>query len=177
MWYLSKWTYYADWVMIPIIGLSLLISDNYYHGGLSYMASALFMLGIVIWTFVEYAAHRWLLHHTFRREHWIHHIRPETYYGVPPWQSFILFILVAGGCLGALGIDLGAGLFGGICTGYLIYLWAHDRIHHRRGTFHVGTYWDQRRRDHDVHHARGVEANFGVATHLWDVVFGTYKRA
>lgn len=175
MWNISKASYYADWVTIPFLGCVALISDVSYRGGLPFITMLMFALGFALWSFVEYAAHRWIFHRAYRKEHWIHHIRPKAYVGVPAWQTGLLFLMALGGTTGGFGIDIGAGLFSGFCASYFLYIWAHDKFHH--GATVPGSYWDRRRRSHDIHHARGIEANFGVVSPVWDVLLGTYRTA
>jgi sterol desaturase/sphingolipid hydroxylase (fatty acid hydroxylase superfamily) len=170
---LTRASYYVDWVTIPFLGLGTLIADVLYHG-LTVLALAMLVFGLVLWTFAEYATHRWLFHRVFRREHWIHHIRPSSYDGVPAWQSNLIALLVLGGCIGSFGLDAGAGLFAGIAAGYVLYIWAHDRFHHFPHTFR-SVYWQGQERNHEMHHKRGIEANFGVVTPAWDMLLGTFQ--
>lgn len=173
MWTISKASYYGDWLTIPILCLIALASDIAYHG-VTFAAVAAFFVGVFIWSFVEYVMHRWVFHRLYRREHWIHHIRPGAYVGVPAWQTTIIFTLVLGGCLGSLGANVGAGLFLGIASGYLLYIWAHDRFHNG-ALFTPGSYWDDRACCHQAHHDREhFEMNFGVVTPAWDMLLGTY---
>lgn len=173
MWNLSKSSYYADFFTIPFLGCVALISDVSYRGGLPYVTALAMILGFLVWTFIEYATHRWLFHRVYRREHWVHHIRPAAYVGVPAYQTGLGALCGMGGLMGSLGIDAGAGAFCGLAFGYVLYIWAHDRFHHRSTV--PGTYWDRRRIAHTVHHARGIEANFGVVTPAWDMLLGTFK--
>lgn len=169
---LSPASYYADWVTIPFLVCSLLITDHLYHG-LTAATALMFVLGFILWTFAEYGTHRWLFHRVFRREHWLHHIRPNAYVGVPSWQTSLVAIAVLGGCLG-FGLDLGTGLFTGLAVGYLVYFWAHDKFHH--GVAKPG-YWARRQASHAMHHKHGIEANFGVVTPVWDMLLGTYRAS
>ncbi len=174
MWNISRASYYADWFTIPMLGFTALFTDVSYHG-ITPWAMLMFVFGAFLWTFIENAMHRWTFHRLYRKEHWIHHIRPGAYIGVPGWQTAGLFVLVLGGCWGSLGLDLGGGLFCGIASGYFLYIWAHDLFHH--GRIKPGTYWARREAAHRVHHESGKEVNFGVVTPLWDMVLGTYQPA
>lgn len=173
MWNLSRLAYYADFVTIPFLAIVALISDVWYHGVTVAMLGFL-VLGFLLWTFMEYAIHRWLFHHVFRREHWFHHTHPAAYSTLPAsWQTGLVALAALSGCLGEFGLDIGAGLFAGIAAGYILYLWAHDRFHH--GPIPLpDTYWFNRMCAHDIHHSRGIEANFAVVSPFWDVIFKTY---
>lgn len=166
MWNISRASFYADWVSIPALLLLALFAMT-----ISLPALAAVAAGAFIWTFAEYALHRWAFHRLYRKEHWLHHIRPGAYIGVPGWQTGGLFTVILGGCWGSLGVDIGGGLFCGIAGGYFLYIWAHDRFHH--GKTKPGTYWARREADHAGHHAHGKEVNFGVVTPLWDVLLKT----
>jgi sterol desaturase/sphingolipid hydroxylase (fatty acid hydroxylase superfamily) len=158
----SRTTYYADFVLGP-----LLVAVALWFGGLQPWA---WVLGLCLWTYAEYWIHRRLLHRTYRREHWRHHLRPEAFDDTVPAlasagiQWFLLLTAWAAG-------PFGLGVFAGIEAGYLAYIATHDRIHHgpRRSR------WVRARAAvHDMHHA-GVEANFGVVTNIVDRLHGTYR--
>lgn len=170
MWNISRVSYYADWVTIPILIYTALITDVSYHG-LTYIAVLMGVLGFILWTFVEYALHRWVFHRAYRKQHWIHHIRPAAFVGVPGWQTSLMLLLALGACWGSFGLDAGGGLFTGLAAGYGLYIWAHDLFHH--GRVWPGGYWARREEDHKGHHAHGKEVNFGVVTPLWDVLLKT----
>lgn len=171
MWNISRASYYADFITIPILGCVAAVTDVLYHGCPSLTAGLMFGLGVLLWTLAEYVLHRKVFHRMYRREHWIHHIRPAAFIGVPAWQSSGAFLMILGACWGSLGLDLGAGLFCGFAAGYWTYIWAHDQFHH--GRLKPGTYWHRRYLAHKEHHDSGKEVNFGVVTGLWDVLLDT----
>lgn len=178
-WRLSATSYYADWVTVPILGISALTADVWYHGVTRFTLLG-FLLGALIMSFIEYGTHRWAFHNPnlYRREHFLHHIRPADYIGVPGWHTVFYFVLALGGCVGSFGLDFGAGLFAGLCAAYLTYIISHDRFHHGSlGTEESGGYWHRQARRHFLHHEKGVEANFGVSSPLWDILLGTYQPA
>lgn len=166
-------SYYADFVTIPIVGILALVADVSYHG-LTFALILAAVVGFLAWSFVEYAMHRWLFHRTFRRDHWLHHFRPAAYVGVPSWQTTLGAAFLAVQLIGALDFDLGTGAFLGLAAGYLLYIFAHDRFHHGRLGLRPG-YWHERRIAHLLHHAKGQEVNFGVASPAWDMLLGTYQ--
>lgn len=168
MWNISRASYYADFITTPILMLLAL-----YTATITLPALAAVAVGAFIWTFVEYALHRWVFHRFYRKQHWIHHIRPGAFIGVPGWQSGLTLVLVLGGCWGSLGVDIGGGLFLGIAGGYMLYIWMHDQFHHGSVIQGSGTYLSRREADHRAHHDHGKEVNFGVVTPLWDVLLKT----
>lgn len=174
-WRISAASYYADWVTIPIIGLTAAVTDVSYHG-LTWVSWVAFVLGMIAMSFVEYASHRWAFHNPrlYRREHWVHHVRPADYIGIPGWQTAATFAFLLAALWLTIGIHAGSAFFVGVCTYYLAYIISHDRIHHGGNIGVKPGYWQRRRKAHDLHHAKGVEANFGVASPLWDMLLGTY---
>lgn len=168
MWNISRASYYSDFIVIPILLLAALTAM---HVTLPSLAAA--AVGAFMWTFIEYALHRWVFHRLYRHEHWIHHIRPGAFIGVPAWQTALAFLAVLGGCWGAFGVDVGGGLFMGIGGGYFLYIWLHDRFHHGSVVQGADNYVSRREAVHRGHHDSGKEVNFGVVTSLWDVLLKT----
>ncbi len=177
-WRISAASYYADWFTIPLLILCAFITDYSYHGGLSWVATIAFVLGVITMSFIEYAMHRWAFHNPklYRKDHWLHHIRPADYVGVPSYRTTFYFLIALGLLWATLGIDFGGGMFNGIAAYYLAYIFVHDRFHHGDLGLLSNGYWNRRRLAHLRHHRHGEEVNFGVATHWWDVLFGTFRR-
>jgi sterol desaturase/sphingolipid hydroxylase (fatty acid hydroxylase superfamily) len=145
-----------------------------------------FLVGVFVWTLVEYLLHRFVFHFRPRKAwqerlsflfHGVHHAQPrsKTRLVMPPAVSiplalafYGLYTLVVGTVLGAP--HWVAPLFSGFVTGYLGYDMFHYAMHHlpmRRGAWH----W--LRRNHMYHHAQTPNLRFGVSSPLWDIVFGT----
>lgn len=177
-WRISAESYYADWVTIPILGCGALIADVFYHG-ITAISPFAFLLGALVMSFIEYGVHRWAFHNPklYRREHFLHHVRPADYVGIPGWHTALYFVLVLSGMLGSFGLDFGASMFAGVCAAYMTYIVSHDQYHHGTLGSQPNGYWHQQARRHFVHHERGIEANFGVSSPLWDVLLGTYLPA
>ncbi len=144
------------------------------------------LLGLVVWTFVEYTLHRFVFHFKARTErqerlsflfHGVHHAQPQskTRLVMPPAVSvplgaifYGLFHLLIGELLGAPAWI--APLFAGFIFGYLAYDLTHYATHHfrmRRG------YFKMVRKHHWQHHIQTPDQRFGVSSPLWDYVFGT----
>ncbi|WP_430913898.1 sterol desaturase family protein [Methylobacterium sp. sgz302541] len=154
---MSRFAYYADFVLMPAMILVLLVL------GSPTLAGVLF--GAAAWTLAEYAAHRVLFHRPplFKAAHDEHHARPCGRTGVSSLHSFAIFV--------GLALLLPADVLAGFALGYLAYITAHHAVHHWRIGPRHPLYGLKLR--HAMHH-HGVEANFGVVTTLWDRVFGTY---
>jgi sterol desaturase/sphingolipid hydroxylase (fatty acid hydroxylase superfamily) len=130
--------------------------------------------GLVSWSAIEYAMHRFLLHglQPFMSWHERHHQRPKAIIFTPTilsltWQFILIFIpvLLAFGILRACALTLG------MLTGYLAYTITHHAVHHS----HSGNPWLKRRkRWHAIHHYRNEQPGcYGVTTEFWDHVFGS----
>jgi hypothetical protein len=126
--------------------------------------------GVMVWTFLEYVLHRFVLHgiEPFRSMHAEHHDRPHALIGIPTLLSAALFAaLVFAPAVAMMGFWKGTGFTLGVVTGYLAYGWIHHAAHHWR----PGTHWLNRRKQlHAIHH-RARNCHYGVTTSLWDWVF------
>jgi sterol desaturase/sphingolipid hydroxylase (fatty acid hydroxylase superfamily) len=134
------------------------------------------LLGIVLWTLLEYLLHRFVFHRyrgIFGSYHHEHHGAPRniTYLFVRPVYSIGVSVLL----VGAVWLMTGKlvevlELMAGIWVGYLYYESVHYRIHFspaERGW--IG----RQRRAHFRHHFRNNRKWFGVTTPLWDYIFRT----
>lgn len=147
---------------------------------LSLVSAAL--AGAFTWTFLEYVIHRWGGHDTrFRRtpfgvEHIRHHI--EGNYFAPTWKKLLVAPLAAAivalPAIPLLGWTLGLAYVAGLIGFYGIYEILHRLEHVWPG---IGPYARWARRHHFTHHFVDARVNHGVTTPIWDLVFGTYKRA
>lgn len=80
---------------------------------------------ILIWTLVEYSAHRFLFHSLYRREHWTHHVDVLAYIGVSSWKTSSTFaaLLLLVWFTGLTSAFIGA------VVGYFYYISAHYVMH------------------------------------------------
>ena len=139
--------------------------------------AALALLGLVLWTAIEYAMHRFVLHglQPFQGWHAEHHQRPMALICAPTILSAALIatlvflpVLLMGTLWSACALTLG------VLTGYLAYAVTHHATHH----WHGHSAWLKRRkRSHALHHHGCAPACFGVTSALWDHVFrSTHRR-
>ncbi len=143
----------------------------------------LFGLGVLWWTFLEYAIHRWAYHsrYPFRwlyaflgSFHLYHHrdMSDRRVYNA----GFLMVYLMAPVILapfyvlsGSLALTCALGL--GTLSAYYAYEWVHFLLHYRE--FHSGYLaWIQRY--HFFHHERRPDRNFGNTNALWDLLLGTH---
>ncbi|XP_063169151.1 fatty acid 2-hydroxylase [Candoia aspera] len=144
----------------------------------------LFLLGMFIWSLVEYLIHRFIFHMnppansyyliTFHfLVHGQHHKSPFDHNRlvfpiIPASLIASLFYFVA--CVafhGVFGVSL---LCGGLC-GYLIYDMMHYYFHF--GSPKEGTYLYGLKTYHSKHHFEYQKAGFGISSRFWDRSFQT----
>jgi sterol desaturase/sphingolipid hydroxylase (fatty acid hydroxylase superfamily) len=174
-------------IWLPVAIYFFIDAVNRHQAGASYAYIPLgFVLGLFLWTFTEYAIHRFVFHFPPRSPwqervsflfHGVHHAQPQmkTRLVMPPVVSlplalisYGLFYLVAGVLLGAL--NWVSVIFSGFIIGYLAYDMIHYATHHfpmRRG---IGKFL---KRYHMQHHAKTPNQRYGVSSPLWDIVFRT----
>jgi sterol desaturase/sphingolipid hydroxylase (fatty acid hydroxylase superfamily) len=131
------------------------------------------IVGVALWTLVEYAMHRVIYHHVtvFKRYHEAHHASPQAYVGAPPVVGTGLVFLFSFTPLVAFAPDLANGLTVGMLCGYAVYMSVHHACHFWTPT--PAGYLYRIRLHHAVHHYRDDGGNFGVTSSVWDRVFGT----
>jgi len=135
-------------------------------------------VGLVSWTLIEYALHRFVMHalQPFRRWHAEHHQRPTALICTPTILSatliatlvFLPTLVLSGNLLRACALTLG------VLIGYLFFSITHHAIHHWRAN---SSWLKHRKRWHALHHhAIGESGYFGVTSVFWDQVFESVSR-
>lgn len=156
--------------------------------GWSSLAPAL-LLGVLIWTFVEYTLHRFLFHIEPRGPvtrmiyfnlHGVHHHYPDDYYRLVmvPVVSIPLALAFYSMFAATLPVWAVDGAFAGMVLGYLGYDYSHFATHFVRPPKHpllrpVADIMMAQRKRHMRHHFGNHECGFGVSTGFWDHVFRT----
>ena len=148
-----------------------------YSGSVS-VAMGIVLAGIFAWLFVEYLVHRWLLHgrkSPFRAVHARHHRYPHRTYSGPWWAHPLTAVSIWAALAAALSGPLAALIVVAMYSGYLYFRIVHQ-VTHFYPRLMTGWYFQRLLRFHALHHAH-PGTHFGVATTLWDRVFGTFKKA
>jgi sterol desaturase/sphingolipid hydroxylase (fatty acid hydroxylase superfamily) len=167
--------YYIDFYIYPVVlaALPIYAALNAHRGTLiSWLTLAI--VGIVLWTLIEYFIHRILFHEVvfFRALHDEHHKSPKALIDSPIWSSLaIVFVAVLAPSVWLLGAYLATAFTFGMTLGYFIYSIIHHAMHF--WTFPHNGYFYRAKHRHALHHYSEVEGNFGVTTPFWDYVFGT----
>ncbi|MCJ1308524.1 fatty acid alpha-hydroxylase [Agyrium rufum] len=146
---------------------------------------AFWMLGLGLWTLVEYVLHRLLFHIDFYLPdnrvgitahfllHGIHHYLPMDKYRLvmPP----TLFVVLAtpfwklAHTVFYWDWYVAVAVFCGGIFGYVCYDETHYFLHHRN----LPSYYRELKKYHLQHHFADYENGFGVTSRFWDRVFGT----
>ena len=145
--------------------------------------AGLFLIGVFIWTLLEYMIHRYGFHHEAKTRigrqfhfivHGVHHDYPNDAKRLvmPPVISiplaivfYALFALIFGRTAPAV--------WAGLAAGYVCYDSIHYAIHH----FPMkGGIWNRLKQHHLRHHYHDDHSGYGVSSPLWDYIFGTNRR-
>ena len=130
------------------------------------------LLGLLLFSLIEYAFHRWLLHGSVQflvKGHRAHHEDPQGYDSLPFFLPGLILLALAGMLACLLPAGRSFLLIGTVALGYAAYGISHFVLHHHRFQRGLGRRWAA---NHHVHHFR-ANTNFGVTTPLWDVLMGT----
>jgi cyclopropane-fatty-acyl-phospholipid synthase len=150
-------------------------------------ALAFYAAGFVVWTWLEYQVHRYILHgrfpdgpgawqhflhRSFDHLHWEHHARPwdgnhvngtlkDT--GVFVALFFALSLLTPPWTLSML--------VAGLIQAYVIEEWVHHSVHF---CSFESRYFRYIKRHHLYHHSpKGMDVGFGLTSGMWDVAYAT----
>ena len=166
-------------IYLPVVGYMLYLAIAV--RGLSIAAVAgLIVLGLFIWSLVEYTMHRFIFHYEPKSKwgkrlhflmHGVHHDYPQdaSRLVMPPVISIPLASIFFGLFLLAFG-DLTPAVYAGFLIGYLCYDMIHYATHHfsmKRGV------WLWLKQYHMRHHYKDDHSGYGVSSPLWDHVFRT----
>jgi 4-hydroxysphinganine ceramide fatty acyl 2-hydroxylase len=167
---------------LPVVGYMLYVSLWRQH--LSFVAvAALFLLGVLLWTLIEYLIHRYIFHYEPKTRwgkqlhfviHGVHHDYPNDARRLvmPPVISIPLAFLFFGLFLLIFG-SLAPAVFAGLVFGYLCYDMLHYATHHlalKRGI------WLWLKQYHLRHHFKDDHVGYGISSPLWDYVFRTTRK-
>lgn len=178
----------TPWWVIPIVWLPPVAYGTYIsRAGLSssFEQAAYWVLGLFLWTLVEYILHRFLFHldqylpdnraalTTHFLLHGIHHylpmdrlrlVMPPTLFfalAFPFWKlAHVVFFY---------NWSAATSVFCGAIFGYVCYDMTHYFLHHKT----LPAYWKKLKKYHLQHHFMDYENGFGITSRFWDQVFGT----
>jgi 4-hydroxysphinganine ceramide fatty acyl 2-hydroxylase len=167
-------------IFVPVI-IFCIYKD--YENGMGFGTFAwLFLVGVFVWSLVEYVMHRFVFHYAPADKPWaqrvhfifhgVHHDYPSDRLRLvlPPSVSIPLafaFYFLFKAILPANEIF---GFFPGFILGYLVYDISHYAIHHFN---FKGGLWKKIKQHHMLHHYQDPDKGYGVSSPLWDKVFGS----
>jgi len=170
---INKFFYYGDFFANPF-AVIVLIYVAFAAGGMQAVPvfAGSLIIGVVIWTLVEYLVHRFVYHHApfFSALHDSHHKAPASFIGVPSFVSSGFLIAVCFFPVRMFDAIAACGFTSGMLIGYAAYMFVHHATHHF--SIEPGHWLYKSRVRHMAHHYHD-NANFGVSTGFWDRVFGT----
>jgi sterol desaturase/sphingolipid hydroxylase (fatty acid hydroxylase superfamily) len=142
-----------------------------------------FWSGVLLWTFTEYALHRWVFHYqpTSRLGRRVHFLVHGIHHAYPRDSTRLVMPLMVSAPLAAMfwglfGFIFGpwrSGVFAGFLFGYLCYDMIHYATHHLPMRSRLGR---ALRRYHMNHHFVDDDTAYGVSNPLWDVIFATTPK-
>ena len=172
--------FYSSFTLL-VVGLAMAYAAN------RALALAFFVLGVALWTPLEYFVHRrvlhgpfpdgpgffeHLLHKQFDHLHSEHHLKPwsgKTISGSLDQTLPVVFVLAALSLLAPPYTLLLT--VAGIAQSYVVEEWVHYSVHFES---YKSRYFRYIKKHHLYHHSpRGVELGFGLTNGFWDIVFDT----
>lgn len=171
---LNYWGEFA--IDIPLGGA--LIFAGLHHGKLNSTTVFLtILLGLLLFSFIEYFIHRRLFHGSVQfmvQAHRLHHENPLGYDALPFFLPALILLVITGICVLLMPTSYAFLLTGTLSLGYAIYGLSHFSIHHHRFRHIFARNWAA---NHHIHHYH-ADTNFGVTSPLWDMFLGTrYVRS
>lgn len=141
------------------------------------------LLGLFIWSFVEYFTHRFLFHFKFTNErikylHSIFHLAHHKYTQDSSKYQTLLVLSIPGSIafyylFMFLFGSVGSTVMAGFIIGNIIYEYTHYSTHKFKMQTKIGKFLKQH---HMHHHYFDDKKNFGVTSLLWDWVFNTHTK-
>ncbi len=155
-----------------------------------YIAIAFYVAALPIWTYLEYLAHRFILHGTFRRSkhswkvyktlankfldplHWEHHKRPFDGLHINGELHNLLPVFAVSALLSFIfPLYTVPMLVAGIWQFYCVEEWVHHSVHYYNLR---DPYFRYMKKHHFYHHtSNGMTRGFGLTSGIWDRTVGT----
>ena len=127
--------------------------------------------GIVLYTFLEYLFHRWLLHSVLSKVHLNHHTSPRNLRIIAtpilPVQLYDFLVILL--LMWVVGREIAYAINCGISFGQCLM----DSVHVLFHSSFRPWYLESARSYHTHHHFIDQEGAHGLTTSFWDTLFGT----
>ncbi|XP_034144283.1 fatty acid 2-hydroxylase isoform X3 [Esox lucius] len=193
----------TSWYMVPVVWIPLVIYLSWYSYTTlgqettrlfantdysilvhKYSFPFIFLMGMIMWTFLEYCIHRFVFHMRPPAHNYylitIHFLLHGQHHKSPYDGSRLVFPPgLASVAIGGLYLlltkifpeTLGVSLFVGGLFGYVVYDMIHYYLHY--GSPKRNSYLYSLKAYHVKHHFEHQRAGFGITTTLWDRPFNT----
>lgn len=169
----TRTNYWTEFALDTALCAVLLAAGWRHLEGSAWLALPALVLGLFVFSFIEYCFHRWLFHThipLFEQGHRMHHEHPLGYDSLPFFLPPMVLLALTGLLVLLMPPGFALLLAGSITFGYITYGMSHFIIHHVRFKQPLLRRWAGA---HHVHHYH-PETNFGVTTLLWDILLGTH---
>ncbi len=168
--------YWAEFGLDIPLGVLLTFESLRHHDIRAIEVFPTILFGLFIFSYLEYAVHRWLFHGSVQiiaQGHRAHHENPQGYDALPFFLPSLVILGLTGVFVLLMPLSYAFLLSGTMAFGYVTYGLSHFSIHHTRFRQPLARRWAA---NHHIHHYH-PESNFGVTTPLWDILLGTrYPR-
>ena len=168
----GRTNYWLTFISDPLTVVFFIFWEIFILRSRPWLVILTFLTGLAVWTFVEYAFHRWVYHkgHTAAHVgHMVHHESPEILIAMP----WFVVTAVFGGLWYVtaqwLQVHHVLSLAAGILLGFVIY----GAFHHLLHRFDFQPRWYRRLRAHHNIHHHFPQVNFGVTSRFWDQLLKT----
>lgn len=173
------------WWVVPLVWLPP--NMYYFYQGYTHLpapvALGMWLIGLLVWTLLEYILHRFLFHLDYylpRHQiaytihfllHGVHHYLPmdRMRLVMPPALFCVLAYPIMSAVFAVFPYYMACSAFAGGHLGYIIYDVTHYVLHHAK----LPAYFQELKKYHLEHHYKNYELGFGVTSKFWDRVFGT----
>ncbi|CAG8670514.1 14069_t:CDS:2 [Funneliformis mosseae] len=175
----------TPWYAIPILWIPVVSYHLFMASELgSKLVTIFFIIGIGVWTFLEYVLHRYLFHvdsllpdHPYALTvhfalHGIHHYLPmdNLRLVMPPVLGFTIAWPISQLAYLIFPTEIAHAIMAGAKFAYTIYDVTHFHLHHSRP---FGKHLREMKTYHLAHHYKNYELGYGISSKMWDYVFGT----
>lgn len=158
----------------PLIITAILVRSNYpliFH-------LLLFLTGWIVWTWIEYHFHRFILHSKTEKgktstsqTHQHHHINPAQFetrllHRILLWIFSSVFIYIA------FKLNNYFTLFSGLFWGWAAFCYIHYLLHQKWTKAFIPRHHEF----HLAHHCKYTDKCFGVSVMWWDILFDTIPK-
>lgn len=177
----------TPWFLVPLIWIpaDIYVVSIALRGSHALTVASLYILGLFIWTLVEYCLHRFLFHIEYYLPdhpiaftlhfllHGVHHYLPmdQLRLVMPPAMlvalTYPLYQLAH--LVFFYNYYHALSVFAGAFFGYVIYDICHYSLHHKR----LPAYFKELKKHHLDHHYKNYDLAYGVSSMFWDGIFGT----